>query len=91
MLTDLLPLFLAGADMLYVNFSDRTAPRGLTIGKDARTSFLGIDEGFSKVNHYGMATDLYRLQVRWIGISLSKYVAVWFVIYANNIRPIFII
>ena len=59
--------------MLYVNFGDRTAPRGLQVGKDTRTTFLSVDEGLSKVTHYGIPTDLHRLQVHGINIRIKDF------------------
>ena len=51
--------------MVCYNVRDRTVPRGMQFGKDARTTFLSIDSELHNVKHYGVEVRLQRLEVKY--------------------------
>ena len=51
-----------GADMLFLNLSSRNLPKGFQFGKDSKTVILEVDEGMTRVKHYGIQTKLERFE-----------------------------
>ena len=62
--------FIASSGILYLNTQSRKVPKGFQFGNDPKTLVLQIDEGMSKVKHYGVEIPLHKVEVRLI-ISFS--------------------
>ena len=57
-------LFVAGSNLLWLNLEDRTIPKGLSIGRDSRTTFIEVEEDFAAVKHYGVRCKLQAIEVQ---------------------------
>lgn len=53
-----------GSGMVYFNLQDRNVPKGIQIGKDARSLVLETNDDLTKVRHFGLEYDLHNIEVR---------------------------
>lgn len=60
----------AGAGLMYFNLSDRTAPRGIQLGKD-RSFSVKVDNEFEKVTFMGVEYRLESIEVSGIRLGCS--------------------
>lgn len=56
-------LIQSGEGLVYSNLSDRSAPKGLHIGKDSRSTFLKVNYEMDLVNHYSVDYKLIAVEV----------------------------
>ena len=49
--------------MFFMNLQLKSLPKGIQIGKDAKTLILYIDEDMYKCEHYGVPLKIERLEV----------------------------
>ncbi len=56
-------VFIAGADMVYLNIEDRTSTKGMRFGTDAKNPTLVIDEQFATVKHYWVDYKIHSVEV----------------------------
>ncbi len=52
-----------GAAMIYLNLQDRNVPKGIQIGKDARSLVLETNDDLTKVRHFGLEYELLAIEV----------------------------
>ena len=57
-------LFSAGSGLVYLNLSDRTVTKGISVGQD-NTVILSIDGDLEKVNYLGADYHLHTLEVNY--------------------------
>ena len=55
---------------MFFNISDRTVPKGMHFGREARTTFLKIDSDLSKVTYYNVDYKLLTIEVRMKIVTL---------------------
>ena len=58
--------------MVYLNLQDRNVPKGIQIGKDARSLVLEINDELTKVRHFGSEYELHSVEVTslwWLSFS----------------------
>ena len=75
-------LILGGSDLVFLNWSQRSLPKGIQIGNQGRSRVLEIDGEFTRVKHFGIELQLHRTEVStWFikeNMKVSKQCAIFF-------------